>query len=324
MDQRYRSLRAGITAVLFALFLRLWEAGTPEFLLQRLSQPNKGALESLLETGRSVRFSPSFGGFSPWFVESSPAAAPADREPERPAFSDGEAAKIQYLYSVETDPEALLSRPLQWDLRKEAPAVLILHTHSTESYTRQGEAYAESAPWRTLDKDYNMLSVGERVAELLTDAGIGVIQDRQLHDHPSYNGSYAHARQRTAELLAQNPSIKLVLDLHRDASSEGGGQLRPLAQGEGKTCAGLMLVVGAGHGAYEENLSLALKLHAQLQRQMPGIMRPLQLRSGRFNQDLGPCALLVEVGAAGNTHPEALAAAEELARAVIALSRGTG
>jgi len=89
-----------------------------------------------------------------------------------------------------------------------------------------------------------------------------------------------------------------------------------------------MLVVGTNaagqdHENWEENLALALKLHLQLQRQDPGIMRPLQLRRQRFNQDVSPGALIVEVGAAGNSHGEALIAAERLAVAITALARGT-
>ena len=70
-------------------------------------------------------------------------------------------------------------------------------------------------------------------------------------------------------------------------------------------------------------MSLGLKLHAQLERQSPGITRPLQLRSQRFNQDLLPGALLIEVGAAGNTHEEARNAARQLAMAIAALQYGT-
>ena len=85
----------------------------------------------------------------------------------------------------------------------------------------------------------------------------------------------------------------------------------------------LMPVIGAGCEAWEENLGLALKLMAQLEKQVPGITRPLLLAKSAFNQDLGPRSLLIEVGAAGNSRQEALRAAEELARAVIALSQGT-
>ena len=84
-----------------------------------------------------------------------------------------------------------------------------------------------------------------------------------------------------------------------------------------------MVVLGTNHKRYEDNLSLGLKLQAQLERQVPGITRPLQLRAQRFNQDLSPGALLIEVGAAGNTHAEALLAAQELANAILFLARGT-
>ena len=85
----------------------------------------------------------------------------------------------------------------------------------------------------------------------------------------------------------------------------------------------LMIVVGTNYDTWEENLSLALKLHAQLETACPGITRPLQLRGQRFNEDLSPGGVLIEVGAAGNSHDEALTAAGELAKAIIALAKGT-
>ena len=77
------------------------------------------------------------------------------------------------------------------------------------------------------------------------------------------------------------------------------------------------------HPKWQENMSLAVKLHAQLEKTCPGICRPISLRSQRFNQDLSTGALSIEVGAAGNTRQEALGGAEILAQAIIALSRGT-
>jgi stage II sporulation protein P len=206
--------------------------------------------------------------------------------------------------------------------------VLILHTHTTESYTRAGENYVETSDYRTLNEDYNMLSIGARVAEILEENGITVVHDRTLHDYPSYNGSYNHARKSMQTYLRQYPGIRLVLDLHRDATDGESGQLRTLSTIGGKTAAQLMLVMGtdeAGltHDNWQQNLALALKLQAQLERQAPGITRPTILRAQRFNQDLSTGALLVEVGAAGNTHHEAMLAAEELAKAIVALSKGT-
>ena len=107
------------------------------------------------------------------------------------------------------------------------------------------------------------------------------------------------------------------------AAGEGRNQMRTSAAVDGQASAQLMLVMGTNYDTYEENLSLALKVHAQLEAQCPGITRPLQLRAARFNQDLSPGALLVEVGAAGNTHPEAHRAAEQLAKAIVALADGT-
>ncbi|MGM9588733.1 MAG: stage II sporulation protein P [Faecousia sp.] len=249
--------------------------------------------------------------------------------PAKPVFSAEEADALEMDYDCSRRPDlaTLLSQPLDWDLTGDAPAVLIFHTHTTESYTKAGEDYEETSRYRTLEPQYNMLSIGETVANLLEEAGIGVIHDRTVHDHPSYNGSYVHARQTVQEILTENPSIRLVLDLHRDASETAGKQLRTEALVAGEPSAQLMFVVGTdvsypSHENWEENLSLALKLQALLSREHPGLVRPLNLRSQRFNQDLSPGALLVEVGAAGNTHGEALTAARALAEAVIQLSRG--
>ncbi len=318
-----RARRVGITAILCALLMRLWVAGLPERVLSWLSQPNTVSFLIYLETGRHVRFSSSSEAFSPDFVESPPPFLPEPTEPPLPAFSGEEEVELYRATTKEPDIPALLAQPLSWSLETEEPAVLILHTHSTESYTKQAEDYKETSRWRTLEEDYNMLSIGRRVGEILEEKGIAVIQDRQLHDYPSYNGSYTRARKSIREYLEEYPSIQLILDLHRDASGTEGKQMRTLAQVEGTDSAQLMLVMGVNHQDYEENLSLSLKLHTLLEQAHPGLMRPLQLRAARFNQDLSPGAVLVEVGAAGNSHAEAMTAAEALAKAIITLARGT-
>jgi stage II sporulation protein P len=163
----------------------------------------------------------------------------------------------------------------------------------------------------------------------LEAGGITAIHDRELHDYPEYTGAYNHSREAAQYYLEKFPSIQLILDLHRDALEQNGKQLRTAATVNGQPSAQLMLVMGTDesgltHENWEKNLSLGLKLHLQLERQTPGITRPMALRSQRFNQDLLPGALLVEVGAAGNTHTEALLAAEQLAHAIAALAKGTG
>lgn len=326
MEQRQQTKRFGISMILCACILRLGMTGVPGMVFHRLAQVAGRSGPTYSETGQNVRFSASKGALSDFFRES-----PAPRFPaaEMPVFSAEDAALVEMDYdcTLRPDLEALMEQPLNWDLTKEEPTVLILHTHTTESYTRSGEDYAETSEYRTLDETCNMLSIGAEAAKILTQAGIGVIHDRQIHDYPSYNGSYILSRAAAEEILAQYPSICLVLDLHRDAIEKNGAQLRPVAQVDGTPAAQLMLVVGTdvsrpSHKNWQENLALALKLQVQLERLAPGITRPLNLRTQRFNQDLSPGALLVEVGAAGNTRQEALAAVRTLAEAVAALARG--
>ena len=323
MKQQSRARRVGITAIMCALVLRLWSEGYGEKLLNLLTSPQAAAFYIYLETGRDVRFSPSLPAFSPDFMESPPAATIPATEPTLPSYSDADELELYYASTEKPDISALLAQPLRWNLRGEEPTVLIVHTHTTESYTRVDEPYIESAAWRTADEDYNMVSIGEIVKDILEENGIPVIHDRELHDYPSYNGSYTRTRRVIQDYVNQYPSIQLILDLHRDAAGEGSNQMRTRATVDGEPSAQLMLVMGTNYDSYPENLSLALKLHAQLELQSPGITRPLQLRAARFNQDLCPGSLLVEVGAAGNTHPEARRAAEQLAEAIVALAEGT-
>ena len=335
MNQRQRVNRLCICIIGWAIAVRLLSSGLPEYLLNRLKEQNIAPFLIYLETGLDVRFSASDETFSCHFRESPPPRfslpdTPEETEPDLAVFSPQEAEAIPVYYGSSQRPDlgTLLAAPLDWCLTGETPTVLILHTHTTESYTKTTEPYVETSDYRTLDEGYNMLSIGDRVEQLLEQAGIRVVHDRTIHDYPSYNGSYAHARKETSRLLQEYPGIRLVLDLHRDASGSPGNQLRTEVLAEGIACAQLMLVVGTGTGGlthehWQENLSLALKLHSLLERQTPGIMRPVNLRSQRFNQDLSPGCLLVEVGAAGNSHEEALLAAEKLAQAVILLARGT-
>ena len=327
MDQYHRAKRFCTAVILCALTFRLFSTVTMADLTAWLTEPHIASFLTYLETGRIVRFSASHRDFWGFASES-----PAPWQPEEaavPVFSpeDGALTELYYACSLRPDVQTLLTQPLSWDLTGEGPAVLILHTHTTESYTCSGEDYVETSDYRTLNEEYNMLSIGDRVGDILEGNGITVIHDRTLHDYPSYNGSYDHARKSIEEYLRQYPGIRLVLDLHRDATDGTNGQLRTLATVGGKTAAQLMLVMGTDesgltHDNWQANLSLALKLQVQLEKQAPGITRPTILRAQRFNQDLSTGALLVEVGAAGNTHTEALLAAEELAKAIVALSRG--
>lgn len=324
-----KSRRVGIAAIVCALIFRFFSPRIFPPLVELFTQPNTVAFLIYLETGRNVRFSASPEVSYP--PESPPPAIPPPTEPTQPAlpvFGDTSRISLYYASHCRPDLEALLRRPLQWDLASGEPAVLILHTHTTESYTRSGEPYEESAPYRTLDERYNVVSIGDQVAEILEAAGINVIHDRTLHDYPAYNGSYGRCRETAAARLRQYPSLLLVMDIHRDAADTPSGQMRTVAHVEGMDSAQIMFVMGTDESApnphWEYNLSLALKLQAQLETQSPGITRPLCLRPQRFNQDLAPGCMLIEVGSAGNSHREATLAARQLGLAITTLARGTG
>ena len=324
MDQHRNALRLGAWVILFAVMVRLISVDFFHPLQELLRDPGVQSFLIYIETGRKVRFSPSSEAF---YRESPAPQMPA--EPELPTFSaETGNLEIYYACSLRPELEPLLEKPLQWNLMGTEPAVLIVHTHATESYTKTGEDYAESSAFRTLDENYNMLSIGDRVAEVLSAGGISVIHDRELHDYPSYDGSYNNARKSIRYYLEKYPSLQLVLDLHRDASGDLNNQLRTLASVDGRDSAQLMLVTGSdasglSHPHWQENMALGLKLQTVLEQLAPGITRPMVLRGQRFNQDLSTGALLVEVGAAGNTHREALIAAEKLAEAIQVLARGT-
>lgn len=328
MDLEKQSLRIGAAVILCALVLRLAAGGFFSPVIRLFSQPNIASLLIYLETGRIVRFSDSSGAATV-FV---PAAATEPEETEPPALpmftaEEGRAVDIRGETLTE-DAGELIQRPLNWDLTGDEPTVLIYHTHATESYTPQpGENYAESSPYRTLSDQYNMVSIGDRVAELLEAGGVRVIHDRQLHDYPDYNTSYNSSRASVQSYLNQYPSIQLVLDIHRDASGDNNNQMTTSATVDGEPSAQIMLVSAIGTDArpvpkWRENLAMGLKLHTQLERIAPGITRYVNLRGSRFNQDLSTGAILVEIGAAGDTHEKAMKAAEVLAEAILALKEG--
>ena len=217
---------------------------------------------------------------------------------------------------------ALAAAPVEITLPEEGPQILILHTHGTEAYTPAGEedAYEPTDPYRTLDTGYNMVRVGEEIARVLEEEGFSVLHDTTLYDYPSYNEAYDRSLAGAQALLEQYPSIRIVLDVHRDAlEGEDGTVYKTMAQTGGEAAAQVMLVMGTDdnglpHERWRDNLTLAVHLQMQLNQDCPTLARPISLRAGRYNQQLTTGSLLVEVGSHGNTLEEALAAARLFAQ----------
>jgi stage II sporulation protein P len=198
----------------------------------------------------------------------------------------------------------------------ELPQILILHTHGTESYTMPpGEEYNDDGATRTTDTNYNVVRVGDEMAEVFEEAGISVLHDRTLYDADGYNDAYTRADAAIAAYLEKYPSIHFVLDVHRDAIEDSDGKAyKVVSQVEGQTAAQVSIVVGSDgsgkpHETWQENLKLALLLQQHITESYPTLMRPMYLRASRYNQHESTGALLVEIGAAGNSLDEALYAA---------------
>ena len=250
-------------------------------------------------------------------LETDPAPEAQEPETQEPSAQEADAIRIAGACSYSVDEAALLQQPLQLGLAQDTPQVLIVHTHTTEAYAKEADqTYDALANARTLDEQYNMIRVGEAVAEVLRQNGIQVIHDTTVNDYPSYNGAYDRMKAIIEADLAQYPSIRMVLDIHRDAAADANGDPLPLtAAFSGEDYAQVMLVVGTDEGGlphpnWRQNLSCALKLQALMNRDWPGLCRDLDLRRERFNQNQTPGSLLVEFGTDGNTLSQALRSAE--------------
>lgn len=240
-----------------------------------------------------------------------------------------------YLYN-RTDLSVDLAAAAQADLcfslspAEAGPQILIIHSHATEAYTPQGEdTYVPSDNnTRTTDERYNMLRIGDEMERVFTEMGLSVIHDRELYDYPKYSGSYSRSGPAVEAYLEQYPTIKLVLDVHRDALVGGDGTVyKAVTAIDGTKTAQVMLVVGSDAGGtehphWEENLALAAKLQKGLDTLYPTLARPMTLRQSAYNQNLLPGSLLVEVGSHGNSLQEALAGARAFARAAGAVFLG--
>lgn len=330
MDWEKQCLRLCAGVLLMAVLLRLGDRGAFDFVGKALTNETFASFIVYLHTGRVVRLTPEVSAIA--LEELLPTEETEDTNNTSAVnftADDLSLVSVKYGCSYDPDLESLLTEPLSWNLRSSDPTVLIVHTHTTESFTKgSGDVYEESGSYRTLNPEYNMLSLGDLIAEKLEAEGIGVIHDVSFHDYPNYNGSYADCAGSVESYLEKYPSITLILDLHRDAASTDSGQLRTACTVDGQPAAQLMFVMGTDEGGlrnpdWQSNLAVALKLQVLLEKENPGICRALSLVKYRYNQHLGDTALLIEIGAAGNTLAEAKIAADALADAIIALADGS-
>lgn len=264
----------------------------------------------------------------------------ASREQETIAAQGGEITGVEYsmeqladfdflknhLYVVENntdissellDAEKLLGMDMTMKSDNSQPQILIYHTHSQEGFVDSVAG----------DNSTTIVGVGEYLTELLRDTyGYNVIHNTNVYDFIDgkldRNRAYALAEEDVKQILEANPSIEVVIDLHRDGVDEG---IHLVTEVNGKPTAQFMFFNGLSYSkrngtiAYlpnpyiGENLALTLQLKLACEKYYPGVSRKIYLKSLRYNLHLKPKALLVEAGAQTNTLEEMKNAMEPLA-----------
>ena len=194
------------------------------------------------------------------------------------------------------------------DKDSDQPQILIYHTHATESFElTERDFYDKSFSCKTTDPEKSIIAVGDEICKQLDKAGIPYIHDTLVHDYPSYNGSYQSSRQTVSEILEKYPSIKIALDIHRDAiEKQDGTRLSPVIEIDGKKAAQIMIISGCDDGTmnmpnYLKNFHFACHLQSKLENNYSGLTRPILFDYRFYNQDLTTGSLLIEVGSHGNS-----------------------
>lgn len=219
---------------------------------------------------------------------------------------------LKNLTTYKIDVDKLLSEKLKFKLNGNDVETVIYHTHTTESYTQsKNYMYEANGVYRTLDTNANMIRIGEEMKRNLQQNGLAVFHDKTIYDYPDYNSSYSKAGKGIIQTLNKYKNAKIVLDLHRDAISVNTEQYKPVVQIDGKKVAQFLIVIGTNqgglkHSEWRENLKLALKIKKLADEKYPGLCRNVILRKERFNQQVTNGAMIVEMGATGNTVEEVL------------------
>lgn len=207
----------------------------------------------------------------------------------------------------------LLGKDMTLATDVEGPQILIYHTHSQEGY-------ADSIPG---DEATSVVGVGDYLETLLEQKyGIEVLHHKGQYDVEKRDGAYSNARPDLERILEENPTIEVVIDLHRDGVPE---TMRLVTEINGKSTAQIMFFNGLSRTTskgeldylanpyIEDNLALSFQMQLTAAEYYPGFTRKIYLKGYRYNLHLRPKSMLVEVGAQTNTFQEAKNAMEPLA-----------
>ena len=205
----------------------------------------------------------------------------------------------------------------------EQPLVLLFSTHATESFEPcDRKFYDKRYNSRSTDNDKNVTHIEDKIAEQLIQNGIPTIVDKTQHDFPSYNGSYNRSAETINEYLKKYPSIKVILDIHRDAiERENGERVKPITTINGKKAAQIMIISGCDDGTmnfpnWAQNLNFAVNLQQKIESSYPTLTRPIFFCYRKYNMNICPQSLLIEFGSNSNSLNELLYSGELMGKAL--------
>lgn len=202
------------------------------------------------------------------------------------------------------------------------PQILIYHTHSQETYI-------DSAP---NDDSTSIMGVGEHLSSILrTKYGYNVIHHMGKYDVEGRDYAYSNAMADIENVLAQNPTIEVIIDLHRDETS---ADTRLVTTIQNKTMAKFMFfnglsytrelgeLTGLPNPYVQDNLSFAFQMQLFAEEYYPGLTRRIYLKGYRYNMHYRPKTLLIELGSQTNTVEEAMNSCEPLAHIISEVLNG--
>lgn len=215
--------------------------------------------------------------------------------------------------SSQLNVDALLGKDLRLTHDASTPQILIYHTHSQEGYADSTEG----------DSSTTVVGVGEYLTKLLTEQyGLSVIHHTGEYDVGDRDHAYSNAAPAVEQLLADNPTIEVVIDLHRDGVRE---DTRLVTEQNGVQMAQIMFFNGLSrttstgdidylYNPYiADNLAISFQMQLKAAEYYPNLTRRIYLKGYRYNMHYCPKTLLIEVGAQTNTVQEAMNAMVPLA-----------
>ena len=241
-----------------------------------------------------------------------------------PAFAD-ETDLVVQVHSNQPAEELLVEvlKPENETEQMAPRRILIYHTHTYEAYQQdEKDAYAQLEKWRTKDEKHNVIAVGRALCAGLEAIGFEVTHDTTAFEPPTMNDAYARSLTMLKARKQAGEQYDLYIDLHRDAIASSSAIKRTVSVG-GTEIARFMVLIGQGTtGGYAEkpdwlmNKRIADQITASLNRQIDGLARDVKVKTGRFNQHVNDCCVLIECGTNWNTLQEVLNGIPYLAQAI--------